>query len=160
MAAPLAGRDAADGRTPAGVQISAVRDEAALREALAAAGALDDDPEQRARELALLTSLGLGAGRPLQHRAALRRGRAVGGASAFTTGSTLLLTRLGVARAERRAGIGRALVVDALREGARGGCSLALLSPTPATVPFYEALGFTLVRELPDRAFYLPPPDA
>ena len=84
---------------------------------------------------------------------ALRSGRAVGAVSAFTTASTLLLTRLGVVPAERRAGIGRALVLDALREAASGGCSVALLSPTPATVPFYEALGFTLMRELPDRVF-------
>ena len=159
MAARLAGRDAG-GDAPAGVEIAAVRDEAALRQALAAAGALDDDPQQGARELALLTSLGLGAGRPLQHRVALRSGRAVGAVSAFTTASTLLLTRLGVVPAERRAGIGRALVLDALREAASGGCSVALLSPTPATVPFYEALGFTLMRELPDRVFYLPQPDA
>jgi len=26
----------------------------------------------------------------------------------------------------------------------------------PATVPFYEALGFTLERYPPDRAFYTP----
>jgi GNAT superfamily N-acetyltransferase len=160
MTAPLAGRDVAGGRAPGGVEIAAVRDEAVLLQALAAADALDDDPQRRAREIALLTSVGLGAGRPLQHRAALRAGRAVGVASAFRTGSTLLLTRLGVAPAERRAGVGRALVLDALREGASDGRSVALLSPTPATVPFYEALGFTLVRDLSDRAFYLPPPDA
>jgi GNAT superfamily N-acetyltransferase len=158
MAAPLTGRDVDDRRVPAGVEIAAVRDEAGLRAALATAGALDDDPQQRERELALLVSLGLGADRPLQHRAALRHGRAVGVASAFTTASTLLLTQLGVGAAERRAGIGRALVLDAVREGAGAGCSMALLAPTRATVPFYQALGFTLVHDLPDRAFYVPPP--
>jgi GNAT superfamily N-acetyltransferase len=157
MAASLSGREVAGRRMPAGVEIAAVRDEAGLREALSFASRLDDDPRQRERELALLASLGLGADRPLQHRAALRQGRAVGVASAFATGSTLLLTELGVAAAERRAGIGRALVLDALREGARAGCSVALLGPTPATVPFYEALGFSLVRDLPDRSFYVPP---
>ncbi len=37
--------------------------------------------------------------------------------------------------------------------------ALRVLAPTPATVPFYEALGFSLVRDLPDRVFDLPPPD-
>jgi hypothetical protein len=33
---------------------------------------------------------------------------------------------------------------------------VAILGPTPATVPFYEALGFALQRYPPDRTFYLP----
>jgi hypothetical protein len=33
---------------------------------------------------------------------------------------------------------------------------LTLLGPTPATVPFYEALGFRLLRFPPERAYYTP----
>ena len=53
-------------------------------------------------------------------------------------------------------GIGRALVLHALHHGRSQGCRLALLDPTPATVPFYEALGFALERFPPGRSFYLP----
>lgn len=93
---------------------------------------------------------------PLWHFAAWRNGEAVGRVTVFLTGSTLLGVNLEVARGHRRTGIGRALVRHALAEGARAGCALALLGPTPATVPFYEALGFTLYRCLPDRVFYSP----
>jgi GNAT superfamily N-acetyltransferase len=79
----------------------------------------------------------------------------VGSASAFTAAATLTLTDLAVVAAERRSGIGRALVLHALREGAAAGSTLAVLAPTPATVPFYEALGFTLRRFPPDRVFYI-----
>jgi hypothetical protein len=33
---------------------------------------------------------------------------------------------------------------------------MTVLAPTPATVPFYEALGFTRGRFPPDRGFYTP----
>ena len=44
-------------------------------------------------------------------------------------------------------GIGRALVQHT---------GATLLAPTPATVPFYEALGFRLLRYPADRTFYVP----
>ena len=156
MASRMADRDDGDARAPAGLQIAAVRNVARLAEALAAADQLDDDPEQHDRELALLASVGLGDDRPLRHYAARLGTVVVGVASAFTTSSTVTLTNLGVRIPARRRGIGRALVLHALDEGRAAGCGLAVLAPTPATVPFYEALGFTLGRFPPDRAFYLP----
>jgi GNAT superfamily N-acetyltransferase len=156
MAARLTDRDLSDQRLPAGVKITSIRDAAQLAEAFAAANELDDDPEQREQELALLTSLGLGEDRPLQHYAARLHGRVVGSASAFAASARLALIDLGVAPAARRSGIGRALVLHALRKGKKAGCSLAVLSPTPATVPFYEGLEFTLGRFPPDRSFYTP----
>ena len=156
LASSLAGRDP-DAHLPAGVEIEAIDDAADLADALAAAGAVDDDPDERAREVALLASLGLGADRPLRHYAARRHGAPSGVASAFTSGSTLLLTDLAVGPAARRSGIGRALVLHALRDGRARGCAVAVLAPTPATVPFYEALGFALERFPPGRTYYTPP---
>jgi GNAT superfamily N-acetyltransferase len=148
MAAELAGL-ALDG---GGVEIAPIRDERVLAETFDATGGLDGEPG----EPELLASLGLDEGRPLQHYAAWRDGKPVGLASAFAAGATLSGINLAVAPAARRGGIGRALVAHVLREGSARGCTRAVLGPTPATVPFYEALGFTLLRFPPDRAFYTP----
>lgn len=153
MAADLTHRDL---RVPTEADIAPVHDAEQLVEALAAGGELDDDPDQRERELALLTSLGLTDGRPLRHYAAYLHGRPVGIASAFTSADTLLGVDLAVAPADRRRGIGRALVLHVLAEAAAAGCTRAMLDPTPATVPFYEALGFALGRFQPDRSFSTP----
>ena len=141
-------------RFPPGLEIEPLRDVAALADAFTGAEALDDDPEQRERRLALLASTA-GAG-PLRHHAARLHGRPVGIVSAFAAPPALVLTDLAVAARERRQGIGRALVVHALHDASTHGCRLALLDPTPATVPFYEALGFALERFPPGRGFYLP----
>ena len=92
---------------------------------------------------------------PLRHYEARQAGEPVGIVSAFSVKPTLLLTELAVEPHARRQGIGRALVLHALRDGSSRGCRLALLDPTPATVPFYEALGFALERFPPGRSFYL-----
>jgi GNAT superfamily N-acetyltransferase len=108
---------------------------------MAAVEALEEDP----REAALLASLGFDG--PLRHYAALRHGAPVGIASTFAWRSTVTLTQLAVAPAWRRRGIGRALVQHT---------GATLLAPTPATIPFYEALGFRLLRYPADRTFYVP----
>jgi len=156
MAARLSDLDLGDPRLPDGVEIAPIRDCDELAEACAGAEMLDDDPEQRERELALLTSLGLADELPLRHYVARLRGRPVGIASAFVASSTLSLVELVVASSERRRGIGRALVLHALREGDAAGWTLAVIAPTPATTPFYEQFGFALGRFPSDRAFYTP----
>jgi GNAT superfamily N-acetyltransferase len=153
MAARLSELDLADGGA---VEITRIRDAGEMTDAFTRAGQLSDDPVERDRELALLASLGLEETAPLRHYAARHDGHTVGIVSAFAMSSTLALTSLGVASAARRRGAGRALVAHALREGRAAGCAVAVLDPTPATVPFYEALGFTLGRFPTDRAFYTP----
>ena len=118
-----------------------IADAPSLHAAMAAVEALEDDP----REVAVLASLGFDG--PLRHVAVLRDGVPVGIASTFAWRSTVTLTQLAVAPAWRRRGIGRALVQHT---------GTTLLAPTPATVPFYEALGFRHLRYPPERAFYLP----
>jgi GNAT superfamily N-acetyltransferase len=130
--------DGADGIAP-------IEDEATLRAALAATDELEPD----AGEAALLASLGLSGDRSLRHFAAFRDGAPVGLVSTFSSASALTITNLAVAPEWRRRGLGRALV----RHVARG---LTLLAPTPATIPFYEGLGFRLLRFPPDRTFYTP----
>ncbi len=58
---------------------------------------------------------------PLRHYEARVAGEPVGIVSAFTVQPTLLLTELAVEPHARRQGIGRALVLHALRDGARAG---------------------------------------
>jgi GNAT superfamily N-acetyltransferase len=88
--------------------------------------------------------------------AARRDGREIGVVRGFADEATLVFRELAVVPSERLRGVGRALVGAALGDGAAAGCSLALVAPTPATVPFYEALGFALYRTLPDRVLYTP----
>ncbi len=125
--------------------IAAILDAATLRAAMEAVDELEFEP----REAALLASLGFDG--PLRHFAALRDGAPVGIATTFAWRRTVTLTQLAVAPAWRRRGIARELVRHALRDA-----PLALLAPTPATVPFYSALGFRLLRYPVDRAFYTP----
>lgn len=145
VAARLADLDLSPRRAPDALRIAAVRDERSLAEAL------DDADDAR-----VLASLGLDDAAPLRHYAARLAGRTVGAASALLDGPTIAGVELAVASGERRRGIGRALVLHALREGVAAGCSVATLPPTPATVPFFEALGFVLERYSPDRAFHTP----
>jgi ankyrin repeat protein/ribosomal protein S18 acetylase RimI-like enzyme len=139
---------------PAGVEVVAVRDGDGLaRWRDVAAECLFDDADERAR---LLESLGLQPDAPVQHRIALRDGRAVGVASFFRHDETVYGQHLGVLAAERRAGIGRALAQHVLAEARAGGATTAVLGPTPDTIAFYRLLGFVLRAALRDRSFYLP----
>lgn len=145
---------------PDDVEIELVGDVATLARALAVGAVTgEDDPDavaERARELALLGSLGLGAERPLRHYLALRAGEPVGFTSAFCAAGTVLLSELEVAPGARRGGVGRALVLRALSDAALAGCSAAVLGPTRGTRPFYERLGFAQGRYPADRTFYTP----
>jgi len=150
-------RLALDGAPPPGIAIVAVRDAATLaawRDV--ARECLFDDADDRAR---VLESLGLGEDAPVQHRVAMRDGRAVGAASFLLDGETVYGQHLGVLAPERRAGIGRALVEHALREARAARAKVAVLGPTPDTIAFYRLLGFVLRPYLRDRSFYLPLPE-
>jgi ankyrin repeat protein/GNAT superfamily N-acetyltransferase len=150
-------RLALDGAPPPGIAIVAVRDDATLaawRDV--ARECLFDDADDRAR---VLESLGLGEDAPVQHRVAMRDGRAVGAASFLLDGETVYGQHLGVLAPERRAGIGRALVEHALREARTARAEVAVLGPTPDTIAFYRPLGFVLRPYLRDRSLYLPLPE-
>ena len=143
-----------DDEPPPGLELVAVRDEAALR----AWAHVVEPAEPRARAVEVLASLGLDAQAPLQHRLALRDGVVVGAASFFAHGDTVLGQHLAVAATERRTGIGRALAQAGAREALAAGARVAVVEPTPDTVAFYGLLGFALRAWPRDRSFYLPLP--
>ena len=145
MAARIADLDLTPKREPGDLEIVAIHGPRALAETL-----VDRDDAR------LLASLGLHDGAPLRHHAALVAGRTVGGASMFIDRPNAELLNLAVDASERRRGIGRALVLHALRAAAAAGCTAATIGPTPATVPFYEPLGLALERYPPDRCCYTP----
>ncbi len=144
MAARIADLDLSPRRAPDDAEILAIQDARSMAEAF------DDDDAQ------LLASLGLQDGAPLRHHAARLARRTVGVASMLIDDAVVAVLELAVDASERRRGIGRALVLHALREGATAGCDAVTIAPTPATVPFYEALGLTLERHPPDRSYYTP----
>jgi GNAT superfamily N-acetyltransferase len=80
----------------------------------------------------------------------------VASAVAFTIGTTVFGVHLHVARHHRRRGLARALVRHAGAVARDEGCTDAIVSPTAATIPFYERLGFTLETCAPDVWYYLP----
>jgi len=147
-------RLALDDPPPPGLEIVAVRDEAALR----AWADVAELGEPRARAVEVLASLGLGADAPLQHRLARRDGEVVGAASFLLHGETVLGQQLAVVATERRAGIGRALVQGVAHEAMAAGARVALVSPTPDTIAFYRLLGFALRPWPRDRSYYVPLP--
>jgi ankyrin repeat protein/GNAT superfamily N-acetyltransferase len=141
-----------DDEPPPGVEVAPVRDEATLR----AWARVVEPAEPRARTVAVLASLGLGADAPLQHRLARRSGAIVGAASFFTHGDTVVGHQLAVVAPERRAGIGRALAQACAREALAAGAPVAVVEPTPDTVAFYRLLGFALRAWPRDRTYYVP----
>jgi ankyrin repeat protein/GNAT superfamily N-acetyltransferase len=146
-----------DAPAPPGITIAAVRDAATLaawRDV--ARECLFDDADDRAR---VLESMGLGEDAPVQHRVAMRDGRAVGAASFLLDGETVYGQHLGVLAPERRGGIGRALAEHALREARAAHAKVAVLGPTPDTIAFHRLLGFVLRPHLRDRSFHLPLPE-
>jgi Ankyrin repeats (3 copies) len=147
-----------DAPEPAGVTIDVVRDDAALAEWIALAGTttLGSSAEDLERRAAVVASLGLGAAAPLQLRIARREGRAIGIASFFVHGETMLAQHIGVLAPERLAGVGRTLALACAHDAHAAGARVAVLAPTPDTIAFYRLLGAVLRPALRDRSFYLP----
>jgi len=113
-----------------------------------------DPGAQRARWAAVLASLPPDG--PLRHRLALRDGAVAGFASYLVHGETALGLHVGVLPAQRRAGVGAALLVHVADEARRAGARVAVLGPTPETIPIYRGLGFVLRPALTHRSYYLP----
>jgi GNAT superfamily N-acetyltransferase len=147
-------RLALDDPAPPGLEIAAVRDEAAL----AAWADVVEPADPRARAVAVLASLGLGPDAPLQHRLARRNREVVGAASFLRDGDTVLGQQLAVVALQRRGGIGRTLVHACAREALAAGARVAVVGPTPDTVAFYRLLGFALRAWPRDRTYYVPLP--
>jgi GNAT superfamily N-acetyltransferase len=158
MRARVASVALGSGEAPAGVRIADVSSARAFEAWLDVAGACDwfeSEPGRRALR-DLHSGLGLDDSAPLRHYVAMREETAVGMASAFFTGKTVVLASVAVLPSERRLGIGRALAFERLRQARDRGCDLAVLAPSPDGAALYEALGFETYRQAPDRWFYAP----
>jgi GNAT superfamily N-acetyltransferase len=144
-------REALDLRPAPGCEIADVRDAAGLDAWYAVSEAVDGfvgDPERhRAVHAPLL-------GGPPHHLLAVRDGRAIGLAGWLATGDALAIVHLAVVAAERRSGVGRALVHAAAQRAPWA--RLVVASATPSSVPFWERLGLRLERWPLDRSLYLP----
>jgi GNAT superfamily N-acetyltransferase len=104
----------------------------------------------------LYAGLGFASSAPLRHYVAVRGDTAVGMASAFFAGTTVVLASLAVLPTARREGIGRTLARARLREARGCGCAVAVLAPSPDGAELYESLGFESHQTPPDRWFYAP----
>ena len=115
-----------------------------------------DPGGQRKRWTEVVAGLGLGAGRPLQLRLAVRAGAVVGMAAFLLDGDNVSLRHLAVLPAARRAGVGEALGAHIAAEARRAGARHATLGPTPESIPVYRGWGFVLRPGVRDRVLYRP----
>ena len=149
MGAPVA--DVARREPPPGVAIVPVADAALLR----AGAALLGEP-WTGRWADVVAALGFAG--PLRHRLAVRDAAPVGMVTFLVHARTLLVQQLHVAPAERRGGIGHALVSAILAEP--HGAETVVLGPTPDSAAFYRLLGLVQRPSPPDRVLYLPQSEA
>jgi GNAT superfamily N-acetyltransferase len=101
------------------------------------AAAFGDDPEQTRR---FVTPKLLNAASAVV--TAYDGSRPVSTATVFVVDGVAAVYGVGTIPAYRRRGLGRALTLAALHEGARRGADLACLNPTDSGEPVYRALGF------------------
>jgi GNAT superfamily N-acetyltransferase len=141
----------------AGLMLEEVDSASALEEWLDVAHACDwfEGAEGREHQRCLYAASGFGPDCPHRHWLARLNGDAVGLATAFFAGETILLENLAVVPSQRRRGIGTALTMFRLREARRLGCRLAVLGPSPESRPLYERLNFSLTPSPPRRWWYL-----
>jgi len=156
MHAQLRSLDLEPAAAPAGTRIEPVVSERRLDAWLDVAGASGWFDDRRERQALRDLNLGLSGSERWRMYVAFRDETAVGMASAFYSGATILLTALAVRPDSRRLGIGRALALTRLREARERGCELAVLGPSPDGEQLYKALGFETHPQPPDRWFYLP----
>jgi GNAT superfamily N-acetyltransferase len=113
-----------------------------------------EGPQARTSYRRVLAGLALDTPASLRLQVAWVDELAAGAVAARRLEDVLLIEHLGVREASRRIGVGRALIVAAVR--AEPAARYVILGPTPSSVAFYERLGFVLRRFPPNRSYYLP----
>ncbi|ACQ82028.1 GCN5-related protein N-acetyltransferase [Beutenbergia cavernae DSM 12333] len=115
-----------------------------------------ENPDDRAAVARL--SQGIGLGHPdLASWVAWAGSDPVAMATTFhASAAALELVDVAVLEAQRRRGIGRAVVAHAEAEGRRRGAGLVVTAPSPEGWELFRACGFVSVPVEPDVAFYLP----
>jgi ribosomal protein S18 acetylase RimI-like enzyme len=146
-AVPLMTRKLADLGAPgtaAGVEIVPVRDATTLRTAVALLAAVFAIPPDAA---AGAIGDGLLAEPAIEVDAARRQGQVVGVAITSRAGALVYVDLMATAAANRRQGIGRALLGHVLARHAAAGATHAFLIATEAGRRLYERLGFRIAGE-------------
>jgi ribosomal protein S18 acetylase RimI-like enzyme len=125
-----------------GVTVEPVRDLETFREQTEVIGAAFGAPPWLADQMLKFAALGFDPANPVQNYVARLDGRPVGGSLGLVAGSVLGVYNVAVVPAARGRGIGRAVTLAALREGAARGCLLAVLESTEMGYSLYVRLGF------------------
>jgi GNAT superfamily N-acetyltransferase len=124
---------------PAGLEVRKVTDEAARRDFGATAAAAFGSPDIDLEAMAPAASL---ADPELAYLVGYLDGRPVSAATALRAGPAVHVAGVATLESYRGRGFGAALTHAALAEGARWGCTHAVLRSGPLSEPLYRRLGF------------------
>ncbi len=127
---------------PPGIDIELVRDARALAEACEVLVAGFGLPAVAGEALARLGALGFGADVPLHTFIARLDGRAVGTSLGVMAGRATALFNVATLPEARGRGVGRAVTLAAMRDGATHGAEIALLQSSAMGHSVYARLGF------------------
>lgn len=139
---------------PVGIDIELVRDARALAEACEVLVAGFGLPAVAGEALARLGALGFGADVPLHTFIARMGGKAVGTSLGVVAGRSIAVFNVATLSEARGRGVGRAVTLAAMRDGAEHGAEIALLQSSAMGHPVYERLGF---RDFADYRIFLRP---
>ena len=112
-----------------------------------------DEPERREAFERLYAEL---VGERFRLTVAHVDGEIAGFASAFYGSTFVLMTQVIVDESFQRRGVATALAAERIQRACEFGCEVASLGPSPDGAKLYAALGFELLREPPNRWYYLP----
>jgi len=124
------------------VTVERVTDFAAFREVCRVVVEAFAAPPALQPAIEVFAELGFAADNPQQTFLARLDGQPVGTALGVRAGGVLGIFNVATISAARRRGIGRAVTLAALRDGAAAGCRMAVLQASEMGHPVYERLGF------------------
>jgi ribosomal protein S18 acetylase RimI-like enzyme len=140
MAAPLARLPAVE--LPKGATVERVRDAPTFRQWLDVVVAGFGMPQQMGDAFARFELIGFGDELPTRTLLARLDGRPVATALGVLAGGGLVIANVATLAEARGRGIGRAITLATMHEGAESGASMAVLQSTELGLNVYRALGF------------------
>jgi GNAT superfamily N-acetyltransferase len=124
------------------ITVERVTDEASFREVCRVIVEGFGAPPALQHAIEAFAALGFDAGNPQQTFLARLDGEAVGTSLGVRAGDVLGVFNVATVPAARGRGVGRAVTLAALRDGAGAGCRMAVLQASEMGHPVYERLGF------------------
>lgn len=131
-----------DERPGAGIAVERVADEETFRETCRVVVEGFGAPSELASAIEAFGALGFEAANPQQTFLARLDGRAAGTALGVRAGEVLGIFNVATVPDARGRGVGRAVTLAALRDGAAAGCTMAVLQSSAMGHSVYERLGF------------------